>query len=175
MKAVLIESGKVVNVAAAPDETWQPPGGETRVDVSQSHSVAVGWTWDGAELRPPAPSLTMAERRADAAEAVNNAYVACLRRGVTWNGTRWTATDAGRDTLVELHEVAKQDGVSVTVLDANSAAHTLSEADLASLRDAGRTYRRRARERRLSLLQAVEAAASTSDVEAIDETSGWPG
>jgi len=108
-------------------------------------------------------------------QAINAEYMACLERGVEWNGTRWTATDAGRDTLIELHEVAQQDGVSVTVLDANNAAHTLSETDLSNLRSAGRTYRRQVRENRLSLLQQVDVALSISDVNSIDEAFNWPG
>lgn len=106
--------------------------------------------------------------------AIDAEYTAALERGVTWNGTRWTATDQGRDTLVEMHEVAQQDGVKVTVLDANNAAHTLAEADLDNLRAGGRTYRRQARENRLSLLQAVGAASSVAGVNAVDETTSWP-
>ena len=135
-------------------------------ELTQAEEDAVRAEWSAGP--------TLDEAKAAKRDAVNAEYMACLERGVEWNGTRWTATDAGRDTLVELHEVAQQDGVSVTVLDANNAAHTLSETDLGNLRAAGRTYRRQARENRLSLLQQVAAASSVADVDAVDETAGWP-
>ena len=157
------------------DRDPTPPGW-----VDQEPPAQDGYRWVGSWQQAPTreqwrnrPQILNPAKEAKKRE-VDAAYVAALERGVTWNGTRWTATDAGRDTLIELHEVAKEDGVSVTVLDAENGAHTLSATDLDNLRSAGRAYRQGARENRLVLHGQVAAAASHADLDAIDVTAGWP-
>ena len=117
---------------------------------------------------------TLDQVKQDKRGAIDQQYAQALRQGASWNGTSWTATDVGRDTLIELHEVAQEENKSVTVLDANGAGHTLSATDLDNLRAAGRVYRQGARENRLALHGQVDAAGSVGDVVAVDETAGWP-
>lgn len=106
---------------------------------------------------------------------IDQQHLDCLRRGVSWNGTRWTATDSSRDTLFELIEVAESEGGPVTILDAESGKHSLSLTELNELRAAGRQYRTAARLRRLELHEQRQAATSPSEVDSIDASSGWPG
>jgi hypothetical protein len=94
---------------------------------------------------------------------------------VEWNNTRWTATDASRDTLFELIEVADSEGGPVAILDADSQKFSLSLTELQELRAAGRQYRTAARLNRLALHDQLQGAASSSEAEAIDTSSGWPG
>ena len=105
---------------------------------------------------------------------IDRAAQAALERGVGFNGVRWTATDSGRDTLVEIEEVAQEDQEPQLVLDATGAAHTLSLADLSGLRAAGRDYRKQVRLNRLALHNAVQRASTAEDVAGVDTAAGWP-
>lgn len=106
--------------------------------------------------------------------ALDAEYQRVLERGVTYNGTNWTATDKARDTLMELLEVARDLGQAVTILDANGAVYQYGEADLNSLRIEGAKYRQAARENRLTLHAQIDAATTHDELDAIDPTSGWP-
>lgn len=126
MRWALVENGKVVNVVVA-DGDYQAPTGVTAVDATDSR-VGPGWTYDGNAFAPPPepePTPTLEEAQADKANGIDAAYLACLRRGVTWNGTNWTATDSSRDTLYELIEVAEASGQAVAILDADNSRHDL--------------------------------------------------
>lgn len=110
---------------------------------------------------------------------IDNEYAACLSRGVTWGGVNWTATDHGRDTLMELIEVAEASGSAVAILDAVSGKHDLSLTQLQNLKAAGRSYRADARAKRMSLHAEVDTAlssgSSATEIRGIDVSSGWPG
>jgi hypothetical protein len=118
----------------------------------------------------------LAAAKTKKATEIDAEHAACLTRGVEWNNTRWTATNASRDTLFELIEVADAEGGPVAILDARSARHDLSLAELNDLRAAGRQHRTYARLRRLELHGQVQAATHTSELPSdIDIQSGWPG
>jgi hypothetical protein len=117
----------------------------------------------------------LAAAKTKKAAEIDAEHMACLTRGVEWNGIRWTATDASRDTLFELIEVAEAEGGPVVILDADSQKFSLSLTELQELRAAGRQYRTAARLNRLALHDQLQGAASSSEAEAIDTSSGWPG
>jgi len=137
------------------------------------YAILVAGEWRLTDTPPPWARLSVAQ--AAKRQAIDAEHLTALRRGVPHLDTRWTATDAGRDVLIELIEVAENEGGPVAILDAQGAPHSLTLTELQALRDAGRQYRAAARANRLSLHNQVTAAGTVDDVRAIDETAGWPG
>lgn len=138
-----------------------------------------GWTWyDTAEEMEDArqnQAPTLEGAKALKMQAVDREYTACLMRGVAYGGTYWDASDESRLVLMELVELAKGAQSAVTIIDRDDNAHQMTLAELQELKSAGVAYRAAARERRISLREAVKTADDSASLEQIDATTGWPG
>lgn len=107
---VLVEGGRVVNTIVVGDYAEWAASNAALLAALDHHVVyeerepgqpAIGWTWDGKTLAPPAPpALSLEEARAAKAQAIDAVTQALIARGFTFNGKRFSLSAQAQATLL---------------------------------------------------------------------------
>jgi hypothetical protein len=129
---------------------------------------------------------TVDERKQRTKGEADREYQASLARGFSFDGGTWPAAGEGRRRVIEraLRVTAASTGrakaalpngkSAVTLVDMNGTPHQFNANEIADLAEAGDDLVDAADSRLFELRQAIDAATSDSDLDAIDTTEGWP-
>lgn len=87
-----------------------------------------------------------------------------METGVEYKETCWTATDRGRDTLLELIEVSQKTNSPVSILDAKNNIFSLNLSELNELRDLGLLFRSQLHEWRIAKYTQIQISSSLEEI-----------
>jgi hypothetical protein len=165
----VIDAGKVENTILA-ESGFSIPG-KTLV---QSDTAATGDLWDGATFTKPPKWASLAEGKAAQIEALAAKRYSVEIGGTTIGGVP-IATD--RDTqskLVAIRILAKEDNAYTVRWKTSAGFVTLDAATIIAVADGVRAFVQAAFDREATLIDAIEAATTLAELDAIDLTAGWP-
>ncbi len=132
-------------------------------------TVAYEYTWDGAQVQPPA-APTLAEAQAAQSALVDKAYAAAIQQPVAYLGTTFQA-DTGSQTVLTQTVAGYTAAGAVPAgfwwLDANNNAVAMTLAQLQGLAAAMLAQGWTAFQHRVAQKKAIAAATSVATVQAI--------
>lgn len=170
MRAAIL-SGNVVSRVLILDQLDEYPGA---IDGSNAD---IGDTWTGSAFVKPARSLNRA--KSDARTELLARWAAAERVGVTFGGKVYS-TDTDNLARISIYAArarrAKEDGVAfvVAVLAADDSAPNLNRQELLDLEQAIGDRFKLCADNAKSLRQAIAAATTVAEVQAINLAAGWP-
>ena len=177
MRVVIVRAGVVENVVIGGDD-FAAPDGATIVQLSAGQGCEPGWLYDGATFSRPAVPIGQAKKRKR--EGIASRLAQAERAGFVFQQAARIASDAdslARVSILALRaQRAKDDGqaISVRLVAVDDTALTLNRQEILDLAKAAGDHFLACSDNARTLRQAVAAATTAAEVDAVDLDSGWP-